>query len=300
MTDSHMNKMYESLKEAVHEISHRSKGNPIPLASVKQNHASSLSEEINKVEDFIAQKIEGLRAAAQQREEAILNETQVIESLKETIAMLESKLKEAEESFREKESISQTLEATLTAKIHGLQDELQKNKETLQIRDNEIAALEANKEIVLAARDAEINDLKFQLQLLTRWVKEMPAFCKQAETLTAVDDQNGSTAVISERKNGVEEKPAGGELKGLTNAFKATPPAQPPVPPTFFDLMTQELTLIKGPMASVIVRDHVAALGESMEAFPRSRLPALLEVLSEEIVNRNVKIAFRKWFVKHV
>ena len=71
------------------------------------------------------------------------------------------------------------------------------------------------------------------------------------------------------------------------------------VPPIFFDLIAQELVSIKGAISSMIVRDRVAALGESPENFPRSRLPALLEVLSEEIVNRNVKIAFRKWFVAH-
>jgi hypothetical protein len=71
------------------------------------------------------------------------------------------------------------------------------------------------------------------------------------------------------------------------------------VPPIFFDLIAQELVSIKGAMSSTIVRERVAALGESTEKFPRSRLPALLEDLSEGIVNRNVKIAFRKWFVKH-
>jgi hypothetical protein len=47
-------------------------------------------------------------------------------------------------------------------------------------------------------------------------------------------------------------------------------------------------------MASVIVRHDVAALGESMEKFPRARVTELLESVTKEISNENLKIDFRK------
>jgi chromosome segregation ATPase len=341
MNDTHMSKMYESLKEVVHEISHRSKSDPIPLASVKHNHESRLSDTIDEVQTLIVQKLDGLKAATQQGEEIVKNETQraeqVIENLRENIAMLESQVREAEETLRRKESAHQTMEETLTAKIDALQDELKKNQETLQSRDNQInnlnsnvdllitqikeaelavqeakaeaarevnrieqltenfnskiAALEAHKEKILATRDTEIKDLKSQLQLLTSWVKNMPSF--------VVDNQNGRAVVIGEQSNRVEDKPADADLRDPLGTSKVAHEIPQTVPPIFFDLMSQELTPIKGANSSMIVRDRVAALGESIEKFPRSRLPALLEVLSEEIVNRNVRIAFRKWFVKH-
>jgi hypothetical protein len=62
--------------------------------------------------------------------------------------------------------------------------------------------------------------------------------------------------------------------------------------------MNQELNMILGPQAKTIVCEHVAALGESIEEFPKARLAELLEMLSKEIVNEPLRISFRKWFVK--
>jgi chromosome segregation ATPase len=330
-----MSTMYESLKEVVHEISHRSKSEPIPLAAVKHSHAPSLVAKVDEAQQFMAEKLDGLKVALQQGEEMAEKESQraeqVIVALRKTLAMAESQLTEAAEELRRKESASDAMEESLNAKIDALQKELGKEQETLQSRETQIAdlksnldasvtqmresestvrqaqdeaaaerkrtqelkenfnqriaALEADKQALLAARETETSDLKSQLELLTSWVKEMPSFIKQPETVAAVVEyQNGGGAVNNQYRNRAMEKP-------LT--------ADQIVPPIFFDLIARELVSIKGAMSSTIVRDRVAALGESTEKFPRSRLPALLEDLSEGIVNRNVKIAFRKWFVKH-
>jgi hypothetical protein len=55
-----------------------------------------------------------------------------------------------------------------------------------------------------------------------------------------------------------------------------------------------ELINVIKPLASVIVRDHVAALGESIEKFPKPRLAELLHNLSQEISDENLKIGFRE------
>jgi hypothetical protein len=281
-----MSKVYESLKEVVHETWQRSKNNPIPLSRIKHTDASSLDEEIDELEKTIVQKMGGLKTIAKQREEVVRKETRraesVIATLRENIATVETKLKEAEDTSCRKESAIQKMEESLTANIHGLQDALKKNKETLQ------------------SRDAEINDLKSQLQLLTHGVMEMSSFFKQAEALTAVDKQNGSTVVVSEPMNGVEEKPGGVELKDPAVASNGTNAAHPTMAPDFFDRVTHELTQIMGPMAPIIVRDKVAALGESMEKFPNSRVRELIEVLSKQILNENLKTSFRVCFAKHL
>jgi hypothetical protein len=44
----------------------------------------------------------------------------------------------------------------------------------------------------------------------------------------------------------------------------------------------------------MIIRDHVTALGESIEKFPKKRVTELVKVLSEEITDEKVKIGFRK------
>ena len=374
-----MSKVYKSLKEVV--TLQRSKNDPVALAGVKHTHASSLDEEINE----LVQKISGLKAAVKHREEVIKKEAQqVIENLTENIVMLETKLKDAEETVRSKESVSQKMEESLTAKIHSLQNELNTKKETLQSRDNEIndlksnvdvqvkqateleiaikqakagavteanrteqltessntkiAALEAqirdireilrgkestikgleqnltvkiqhfenqlrNKEKLLANRDADINDLKSKLQVLMGKIKETSSFLKQAEALATVEEQNSSTLAASEPLNRVEEKPAASPFKVKVPAVTSneqTNVAQQTVSPDFFDLMSQELTAISGSQAPMFVREHVAALGESMEKFPKSRLAELLEIVSQDIVNEPLRIGFRKWFVKHV
>jgi len=372
-----MGKVYESLKEVVKL--QRSKNDSVALPGAKPTDASSLDVEIGE----LVQRITGLRAAVSHREEEIKKETQqVIQTLSEDFAILETKLRDAEETARRKESVSQKMEERLYAEIHTLQNELNREKQTLQSRDNDIkdlksnmeifakqateseraikqakadamleasrteqlteslnrkiAALDANisdmkeiirskeatinaleqelgtairdfenqlrnKEELLAGRDAEINDLKSKLQVLTGKIQGMASFLKQAEALAIVEGQNGSMLATSEPLDGVKKKPPESRFKVKVPAATSneqTNVAQKTVSPDFFDLMNQELTVIMGHQASVIVRERVAALGESMQEFPKSRLAELLEILSKDVVDEPSRIGFRKWFVK--
>ena len=63
--------------------------------------------------------------------------------------------------------------------------------------------------------------------------------------------------------------------------------------PGFFDTVTKELADINGPLASMIISDHVTALGESIEKFPKTRVTELVKVLSKEITDEKLKIGFR-------
>jgi chromosome segregation ATPase len=373
-----MAKVYESLKRVVKQQG--SKNDPVALAEVKHTPTSNLDEEINE----LVQRISGLRAAVKDREEEIRKETQqVIQTLREDFAILETRLKDAEETVRRKESVSQKMDERLTAEIRALQNELNTEKEALQSRDKEIndlksnidtrvkqvteletaieqakaetaaeidhtaqlterfnariTALEAeirdtrevvrskeatitlleqnlatkiedfekqlrNKETLLAGRDAEINALKSKLQVLTGKIQEMSSFLKQAEALATVEGQNSGTLAASEPLNKMKDKPIESPLRvevPSVTSNEQTNVAQQTVWPQFFGLMIQELAMIIGPEAPTIVREHVAALGESMEKFPKARLAELLELLSKEIVNEPLRISFRKWFVKH-
>src|SRR5215471_5672061 len=272
-----MGKVYESLKEVVTQ---RSKNISVVSAGEKDTHALSLNEEIRELEESIVPRIGRFKAALKERETAVAGEArrveQVIENLRAEIAMLENQLKEAEDTVRRKDIASQKIEERLTAEVHGLQDELKNNKETLE------------------RRDAEIKDLKSQLQLLTRGVKEMSSFFKQAEALAGAELPSGSSVVAKEPTNKVEEKPAGTELKGTVVTSKET------MPTNILDRVTHELTQIMGPMAPVIVRDKVASLGESMEKFPNSRVRELLVIISKEILNENAKARFHVCFREYM
>ena len=157
-----MGRVYESLKEAVKL--QRNKNDPIGLAGVKHIHTSSLDEEIQQ----LVQRISGLKATVKHREEEIKKETQqVIQTLSQDFAMLETKLRDAEETGRRKESVRQKMEERLTAEIHALQNELNTEKETLQSRDN------------------EINDLKSNVDVLVKQVTELEKAIKQAKAEAA-------------------------------------------------------------------------------------------------------------------
>lgn len=73
------------------------------------------------------------------------------------------------------------------------------------------------------------------------------------------------------------------------------------VPQDAFDSMIAEFSeranVIRS-MASLIVRHHVRTLGESMEEFPQTRLPELVESLSGEISDAKLKANFRERFGK--
>jgi chromosome segregation ATPase len=373
-----MGKVYESLKRVVKQ--QESKNDPVLLAGVKHSPAPNLGEEINE----LVQRISGLRSAVKHREEEIRKETQqVIQTLSEDFAILETRLKDAEETVRRKESVSQTLEERLTAEIRALQNALNTEKETLQNRDKEINdlksnikarmkqvteletaieqakaktaaeadhtaqltersnakvnALEAkirdtreivrgkeatitaleqnlstkiedfenqlrNKEALLAGRDAEINDRKAKLQVLTGKIQAMSSLLKQAEALATIEGQNSSALAGSVPLNKMENKPTETSLPvegPSATSNEQTNAAQQTVWPEFFDFMIQELAMIIGPRAPMIVREHVTSLGESMEKFPEARLAELLEILSKEIVNERLRTGFRLWFVKH-
>jgi DNA repair exonuclease SbcCD ATPase subunit len=369
-----MGKVYESLKRVVKQ--QETKNDPVSLAGVKHTPAPNLDEEIND----LVQRINGLRVAIKHREEEIRKETQqVIQTLSEDFAILETRLKDAEETGRRKESVSQKM----AAEIRALQNALNTEKEVLQNRDKEINdlksnieartkqvteletaieqakaetgaeadhtaqlterfnakvnALEAeirdtreivrskettitgleqnltakiadfenqlrNKERLLAGRDAEINDRKAKLQVLTGKIQAMSSFLKQAEALATIEGHNSSALGGSVPLNKMENKPTETSLRvdvPSATSNEQTNAAQRTVWPEFFDFMIQELAMIIGAGAPMIVREHVASLGESMEKFPEARLAELLEILSKEIVNEPLRTGFRLWFVKH-
>jgi chromosome segregation ATPase len=361
-----MGKVYESLKVRLQ----RSKNDPVVLAGIKHTDSSGLDEKIGE----LVQRTSGLKAAIRQREEEIKKETQQsIQFLSENVAMLEAKLKDSEESARRKESVSQNMEKQLTSQIHALQSELNAEKETLQSRDQEIAdlksnaevlekqvtefeiaikqakaeaatdadraeqlmesfntkiaALEAqitdsmeivrgkeatiaaleqklaaetqdfenelkNKESLLVGRDAEINYLRSNVQMLTGKIQKLSSVLRQAEALATIEI---STFAASEALRELEKKPA-----KVPSAASNEQTAHQIVWPELFDLMGQELAKTIGPQAETILRNSVAAVGESMDSFPKSRLYDLLETVSKEIKNESLRIGFRKWFVKHV
>lgn len=62
----------------------------------------------------------------------------------------------------------------------------------------------------------------------------------------------------------------------------------------FLEEMIASLTEAMGPMASLVVWDQVSALGEKFDAFPKARLPELVESASREILEDSLRSRFQQ------
>jgi len=65
-------------------------------------------------------------------------------------------------------------------------------------------------------------------------------------------------------------------------------------PKQLFENLISTLSEGVGPLAPLIVQDHIALMGESMDAFPRNRLKELFERVSQEILNDDLRNNFEK------
>lgn len=66
------------------------------------------------------------------------------------------------------------------------------------------------------------------------------------------------------------------------------------IDPAIFQRVEKELAKIIGPLAPIVLDDHIANLKESQDAFPKEKLPELIESLSREITDPKKLIEFQK------
>jgi hypothetical protein len=76
-------------------------------------------------------------------------------------------------------------------------------------------------------------------------------------------------------------------------------PGSVPVPSAtvgdvFFKEISYELTFAMGPLASMVIEDEIAALGEKRESFPRERLADLVEHISASIKDEQRRLEFQR------
>ena len=199
------------------------------------------------------------------------------ESSQERITALGFQLNESEELARQKSSTIKKLEQELAVKVQEF-EHVMKDKQEL-----------------LTRRDAEITDLKSQLKRLTKGIGEMSSFFKQAVPFADLEGQGVSKPTQNELLNEEESAAVQADIARVTPVLPDAVPQM--VSPDIFQRIITELseaTNIIGQLASLIVHQQAKALGESVEKFPRARLPELLERLTQEISDENLQINFRQ------
>ena len=306
-----MRKGYDSLLGIVQKTLQPNKPNPVTIVSANGKAKSRLNNKLEGLEKMVADSIgelktevnEGAAAASETQ-----NGKQAIENLKANIALLDTKLRESEETIRRKDTASQKTEETLTAKVADLEAKLRETEEIVRKKGTTIRTLEQNsaariqdlesqvktKDNLLVGRATEVSDLKTQLEALKNWIKEMSSFFNQSEILATVKGQNNSAVSREGESKTGQETPTATRFTGPTATSEVTDAAVEAMPPIFCNHVTRELSEMFGPMASVIIHDHVASVGESTGKFPKARVPELLEIISREIPYESVKNSFRE------
>lgn len=271
-------KMQETLTAEIKNLQNDLKKKDETLAT----RGNEINNYKSKIDDNVKQMGE-LELANRKMKEEAASHAKRAEVLAETyqakIAALESELKEKEKLTRQKDSTIKELEQKLAAKVQEFES-MAKDKQELWTR-----------------RDAEINDLKSQLKRLTKGIGEMSSFFRQSEALTGIEGQDVSTAAQNEPVDEVEEKPVAVQSK-IARVTPIVPDAAGEmVSPEIFQRIINELaqvTNVMASLASLLVHKQAKALGESVEKFPRTRLPELLEGLVKEISDENRQIDFRQ------
>ena len=277
-----MRKGYDSLLGIVQKTLQPNKPNPVTIVNANGKAESRFNNKLAGLEKMVANRIGKLETEVNDGAAAgseTQNAKQAIENLKANIALLDTKLRETEEIVREKGTTIRRLEQNSAARIQDLESQM-------KTKDN-----------LLVGRATEVSDLKTQLEALKNWIKEMSSFFNQSEILATVKGQDNDPVICKGESKTRQDKPAATRFTGSTATSEVTDAAVEAVPPIFFDDMTRELTEFCGPMASVIIHDHVASLGESTGKFPKARVPELLEIISREIPYESVKNSFRERLV---
>ncbi|HEY3303956.1 MAG TPA: AAA family ATPase [Candidatus Binatia bacterium] len=97
------------------------------------------------------------------------------------------------------------------------------------------------------------------------------------------------------------KQPIAEELKRAVSGHPVPPPnsaaragesKMETVPPRSLSFMISALTEAMGPMAPLVVREQIDAMGESLQAFPKQKLRRLVEVTSREILSETLRDDF--------
>ena len=254
-----------------------------------------------KMEESLGTEIRDLQSVVKKKEEALESRDSEVNDLKSKIDVLAGQVTHLELAIQQakEEAASEAQHAEhviegLKPKIATLEAQLTQTEQIVGGTDRTIKGLDQD-------RDRQVIDLNAELAPQTNRMKEVSSFLSKAEALVDIQAQDIGTVVAGEQLKTGEEKPAISPFQPAGVTSTVTDAARETVSRDAFDRMIaefSELTNVIGSIASLIVRDHIRALGESMEKFPQTRLTELLESLGGEISDDKLKADFRERFGK--
>lgn len=249
-----------------------------------------------KMEESLGTAIRDLQSVVKKKEEALESRDSEVNDLKSKIDVLAEQVTQSElaiqqakgEAASKAQHAEQVIEG-LKIEIATLHGQLRQTEQIVGGTDSTIKGLDQD-------RNRQAINLQAEVAPQMNGMSD-----SKVEALVDIQTRAIGTVAAGEQLKTAEEQPtalhfsAAGVTPIVTEAVRET------VSQDAFDrLMAEfgELTNVMPSIASLIVRDHVRALGESMEEFPRTRLPKLLESLSQEVSDDELKADFCERFGK--
>jgi hypothetical protein len=273
------------------------KANIIVLeARVRETEDTVHSQNIagKKTEESLRSEIDNLQRALKEKEEALQSRTSEVNDLRSKIDVMAEQISQSELVVRKarKEAASKVQEAEQV--IEGLKANIMVLEATLKAQLSEpeqiVGPTDSSTKELEQERDPAI-DLNGQHQPQRNGMEVM------AEAFANLQSQAMTKVVGGESGEAVEEKSSTFQSAEIT-ALLTEAPGETVSPAVFVGIIAEfsKFANVIETIASLIVRDHVKTLGESMEKFPPKRLPELLESLSNEISHNECETAFRERF----
>jgi hypothetical protein len=254
-----------------------------------------------KMEETLSTEIRDLQSAVKKKEEVLESRDFEVNDLKskidvlvEQVTHLELAIQQAKGEAASEAQHAEQVIAGLQAKIAMLKAQLTQKAQIVSGTDWTVKGFDQD-------RDRQVMDLNSELERQTNEMKEMSSSFSKAEALVDIQAQDVGTVVAGEQLKTDEGKPATSHFQAAGVMSAVTEAARKTVSQDVFDRMIAEfsdLTNVIGSIASLIVRDHVRVLGESMEEFPQTRLTELIESLCGQITDDKLKADFRERFGK--
>ena len=228
----------------------------------------------------------------------VKDKDQALESRETEVKNLRSRIDAMAEQISQSELAVRKARKEAASKVQEAEQVIESLKANIIVLDATRKAQHRQVEQIVGSTDPSINDLDRDsnhpaIDLNGQFQNETEA--GEAEALANNQAQATTKVVAGEQSKTVEEKsttiPAAGVAPNVVDAGRETVS-----PEAFVRIIASfsEFANVIETIASLILRDHVRAFGESLETFPQKRFPDLLDSLSNEISDNKLQADFRE------
>ncbi len=255
-----------------------------------------------RLEESLSVEIRDLQSVVKKKEEALESREAEVTDLKSKLDVMVDQVTHfqlandhAKEAASSKAQHAEQVIDGLKIKIATLQAQLSQTEQIVAGLVANSRVLDTESTIKEPDQDrSQATHVNTTLEPQTNGIKH-----SKEEAFVEARAQGSATVVEGEQSKDGEEKSLAFEFEPEDVTPIVTEAALQTVSPYAFDRMIaefSELSNVMGSIASLIIRDHVRAFGESMEEFPQARFPELVESLSKTISDNKLKANFCRRF----